>query len=70
MDPHDIAVAAFLLLGVITFLTGMLMPVNEEAYEQHNEIKKGIPQKVQKIKLIGVGSLWVIAGILMLLKII
>lgn len=70
MDLNNSAVATFLLIGVITLFTGMLTPEDEEAYEQYNRVKKGIPPRVQKIKLIGVGSMWVIAGILMLLKVI
>ncbi|MGE5352183.1 MAG: hypothetical protein ACM3Q2_17625 [Syntrophothermus sp.] len=70
MDPHKIAVVSFLMIGVITFITGVLTPADEEAYEEYNKVKTGIPPRVQKIKLIGVGSMWVIAGILMLFRII
>ncbi|HEX2868050.1 MAG TPA: hypothetical protein VHO03_13475 [Ignavibacteriales bacterium] len=70
MSPHNLAVTTFLLIGVVTLLMGMLTPADEEAYEQYNKVKKGIPPRVQKIKLIGVGSMWVIAGVLMLLNII
>lgn len=70
MDPHKIAVISFLIIGLVTFLSGIMTPVNEEAYEEYNRIKKGIPPAVQKIKLMGIGSMWVITGILMLLNII
>ncbi|HEX2960891.1 MAG: hypothetical protein ACM3UR_02160 [Bacteroidota bacterium] len=70
MDPHKIAVVSFLIIGIITFVTGMFTHADEEAFEEYNRVRTGIPPRVQKIKLIGIGSMWVIAGVLMLLEII
>ncbi|MGE5430501.1 MAG: hypothetical protein ACM3QX_05465 [Syntrophomonadaceae bacterium] len=70
MDPHTLAVVTFLIIGVITFLSGMFTQVDEEAYEENSRAKKGIPPEVQRIKLIGVGIMWIIAGVLMLINII
>ena len=70
MNPHNLSIAIFLFIGVVIFITGILTPTDEEAYGHQNKIKEGIPPQVQQIKLIGVGSMWIIAGILMLLQII
>lgn len=58
-----------IVVGVITFLIGMVTNAGPDAYKEYNKTRKGIPPRVQKLRLIGGGIIGIILGILVILEV-
>lgn len=64
MNPHNLATAIYISMGILLFLVGMVTPIDEEAYEEYKKIKKGVSPRLQKFRLMSAGIIGILFGII------
>lgn len=70
MYPNNRFGFVFLLIGIIMFCIGIVTDASAKAYVEYNKTKKGIPPRVQKLRLMVGGTLLIAIGLLILFNIL